>query len=694
MSNNEKKKFSPKKPIMVWDGDCDFCKKFAERFQEISKNTVEFISNQELHKKYPGAPKHDYQTSVYFLTKEISVKGAEAVFNFYYIIGKKWPKRLYNKFSVLANISEFFYKVVASNRKIFSLLGKLFYGDDFLSDTYKISSWVFGRALGLASLIAFLSLFVQTGLLIDSDGIIPFTGELKQIESFITKSNLDISKWYAKPTLLWFFQNDLWLYTILIAGIFASISLFVGLIPHISILVAWICYLSVAVVSEPFLNFQWDALLLETFFLSVFFVPWKVFDIRNDHNGPSRIGRWLLWLLIIKIMFQSGLVKFTFFGADGSNTWRDLTALNYHYWTQPIPSWISYYVDKLPLVFDKISLVFTYFCELVVPFLIFLPRRVRRFSGIMLITFQFLIVLTGNYGFFNLLTIIICFTLFDDRYLKYFFSKWVENHNISANIEVYHEKLKYVTSILVLLCFIITSVLFVKRDLRGNALNQVVTSDQPSVFEKKILELAQISRSMNAYGLFRVMTKTRPEIKIELQSKNNQWHPVIFKYKPGDEKKRPLFFFPHMPRLDWQIWFEALYYERLLSDPFAISTYQNFLSTIVVKDLDINNIRISDFLDEKARKTLDSLPPSEKRLYMNRLSSRINIYLNNSYWFSRLLSNIVTGNEVLSSHLNIDKELEYLNMKISLIHYSFDHSHNENWWETKTINSFNIELSN
>ena len=73
---------------MVWDGDCDFCKKFAERFQEISKNTVEFISNQELHKKYPGAPKYDYQSSVYFLTKENSTKGAEAVFNFYYSIEK------------------------------------------------------------------------------------------------------------------------------------------------------------------------------------------------------------------------------------------------------------------------------------------------------------------------------------------------------------------------------------------------------------------------------------------------------------------------------------------------------------------------------------------------------------------------------------------------------------------------------
>ena len=131
---------------------------------------------------------------------------------------------------------------------------------------------------------------------------------------------------------------------------------------------------------------------------------------------------------------------------------------------------------------------------------------------------------------------------------------------ISEKIEVYHEKIKYIISIIVLLCFISTTIFFVKRDLRGSALDQVTTSNQPSAFEKKILEIAQVSRSMNAYGLFRVMTKTRPEIKIELQSENGEWHPVIFKYKPGDERKRPLFIFPHMPRLDWQIWFEALYY--------------------------------------------------------------------------------------------------------------------------------------
>ena len=155
-------------------------------------------------------------------------------------------------------------------------------------------------------------------------------------------------------------------------------------------------------------------------------MPWKIYDNRKKIENPSIIGKWLLWLLIIKLMFESGLVKFTFFGQDGSNTWRDLTALNYHFWTQPIPSWISWYIDQLPSIIDKVSLVFTYWCELIVPFMIFFPRRIRRIAFFSLILFQILIILTGNYGFFNLLTIILCITLLDDQLIAHYFDKWLK----------------------------------------------------------------------------------------------------------------------------------------------------------------------------------------------------------------------------------------------------------------------------
>ena len=94
---------------MVWDGDCEFCRKFAERFEAIANGVVEFIPYQSLHKKYPKSPKLDYEKSVVFFTSTNVTIGAEAIFNFFNVIGKKWPKKLYENFSLVSKVSEFFY---------------------------------------------------------------------------------------------------------------------------------------------------------------------------------------------------------------------------------------------------------------------------------------------------------------------------------------------------------------------------------------------------------------------------------------------------------------------------------------------------------------------------------------------------------------------------------------------------------
>ena len=168
-------------------------------------------------------------------------------------------------------------------------------------------------------LIAFLSFWFQAESLISSKGIIPFGDDLNQVKSYIFKSNLEISKWLIRPSLLWISQTDIWLNIVILIGICSSFLLISGLIPHAAIMLSWICYLSIAVVCEPFLNFQWDALLLETYFLSFFLVPWKLHYNRNSLANPPALGRWLLWLLAFKLMFESGVVKFTFYGEGGSN---------------------------------------------------------------------------------------------------------------------------------------------------------------------------------------------------------------------------------------------------------------------------------------------------------------------------------------------------------------------------------------
>jgi hypothetical protein len=63
---------------------------------------------------------------------------------------------------------------------------------------------------------------------------------------------------------------------------------------------------------------------------------------------------------------------------------------------------------------------------------------------------------------------------------------------------------------------------------------------------------------VNGYGLFRVMTKERPEITIEGSDDGATWRAYEFRWKPGTLERRPEFTGPHMPRLDWQMWFAAL----------------------------------------------------------------------------------------------------------------------------------------
>jgi len=678
---------------MVWDGECDFCRLCADRFKVLVNDNIEFIPYQNIFNKYPKAPELDYKKSVVFFTKKNTYTGAAAVFRFYGEIGKKLPMWLYRKSVIFEKISESFYQFIANNRRFFRFIGQFFLGSNYLPDTYKISGWIYGRLLGFVGLIAFLSFWSQSDMLIGSSGIVPFESDLRQIEGFITKTNTDISKWFARPTILWLSQTDFWLNMVLCLGALATLSLMIGLAPHISILVSWICYLSISSVSEPFLNFQWDTLLLETYLLSIFFVPWKLFDDRKNIQNPSRIGKWLLWLLIIKLMVESGLVKFTFFGSDGSNTWRDLTALNYHYWTQPIPSWISWYVDKLPEFIDKMALVFTYCCELVIPFMIFFPRRIRRVALSSLIIFQVLIIITGNYGFFNLLTIVICVTLIDDQFVEAFFNKWF--NSAKEDNENNLEKIKLAFGLIILTCFIYTTLFFIDRDLKGNRPNINQGYNDISSIGKNLIQTAQVTRSMNAYGLFRVMTITRPEIYIEALSSDSVWRPIIFNYKPVEPNNRPKFFFPHMPRIDWQIWFEALYFERLLDNPFALSAYQRFLEAMVAEDLKMGEVSINNFIKSEDREILDSLPFAEKQKYINNLQQSINSHLKNSYWFAKFLSKLGRLDPEITQTFQLNNISDIKSLRISLYQYSFNDGDNDknNWWKIDSKNSPTIVIN-
>ena len=245
------------------------------------------------------------------------------------------------------------------------------------NNSFSFAHWLFGRSLGLVTFIAFLSYWVQADSIIGVKGLSSWKSDLEKIESFIESGNTDQTKFSLRPTLLWFstFSNHHLLFSL---GVISSLCLTIGFIPLLSGFLSWIMYLSLSVVGEPFLSFQWDALLLETLFLSLPF-PWFLF-IDFPTCQYSKWARILILLLLAKLMFESGLVKFTYFANDGSNEWISYTALNFHYWTQPLPHPLSPIVHNLPPWIDWVSLNLMYLIEIGLPFCFFLPLVFRRIA--------------------------------------------------------------------------------------------------------------------------------------------------------------------------------------------------------------------------------------------------------------------------------------------------------------------------
>ncbi|HEY8232159.1 MAG TPA: lipase maturation factor family protein, partial [Vicinamibacteria bacterium] len=252
--------------------------------------------------------------------------------------------------------------------------------------------WLFVRALALVYLCAFLSLAVQVDGLIGSRGILP----AQELLGYV-RERTGIERYWLLPTLFWLDASDGALLLACGGGAALSLALLAGLVPVPVLALLWALTLSLAGVGQVFLGYQWDALLLETGLLAVFFAPG---GLRPGVAGePPRLPLWLLRWLLFRLMFGSGLVKL----ASGDPTWRSFSALDYHYWTQPLPTWLGWYAHQLPSWFQHASVAAMFGIELLAPWLVFAGRRARLVAFFPLAGLQLLIAATGNYAFFNLL---------------------------------------------------------------------------------------------------------------------------------------------------------------------------------------------------------------------------------------------------------------------------------------------------
>jgi lipase maturation factor 1 len=404
-----------------------------------------------------------------------------------------------------------------------------------------VNRWLFLRLLGIVYLCAFASLALQVRGLIGSNGILPVADFLDTV-----RRNLDPQRYWLLPTLAWLNASNEFLQLLCWGGVLLSVLLIIGIAPIPVLALLWLLYLSLVNIGQDFMAFQWDILLLETGFLAIFFAPGCILPGLSREAAPSRTMLWLLRLLLFRLMFFSGVVKLR----GGDPTWRDLTALAYHYETQPLPSPLAWYIHQLPLLFQQLSTAFTLVVELAVPFAIFAPRQLRLIGAGLLISLQVLIMLTGNFAFFNLLTITLCITLLDDDLIRRLLPGQAGRFVVAPIPRPAAARIRpwLVTPLaIVVLCLsaALLAGLFSRGALVPRAIRQLEAGAEPF-------------HLVNSYGLFAFMTTERPEIIVEGSNDGKTWLPYTFAYKLGDVRRAPRWVAPHQPRLDWQMWFAAL----------------------------------------------------------------------------------------------------------------------------------------
>ena len=365
---------------------------WIDYWKQLTGDAVDYADSQDVGHEYPQIPPGEFKKSVQLVLPNGEMfDGAEAVFRTLH--WEVW----YEKVPGVAPITEWAYRLIAAHRDVFYWVTVLLFGRKLRPLRYDAVERLFRKALAVIWLVAFVSFAVQASGLIGSHGILPAGVYLARVQQYVPNG-----AWLAAPTVFWLSSSDGAIQGACIAGMISALLAFFGVFWRGALFAAFVLYLSLMNVSQEFLSYQWDILLLETGFLGIFL-------------GYSRVVVWLFRWLLFRLMFLSGAVKLL----SGDSTWRDLTALTVHYQTQPIPTPLAWYAHQAPVWFQKLSCGVVFFVELVIPFLVLGPRRFRAAALPFLVGLQVLILLTGNYAFFNWLALALCMFLIDDSRLPY-----------------------------------------------------------------------------------------------------------------------------------------------------------------------------------------------------------------------------------------------------------------------------------
>src|ERR1700733_11403762 len=387
------------RPRLVYDGDCAFCGYWARYWQQLTGDAVDYRSYQEVAAQYPAIAIADFQRAVQYITPDGQhASAAEASFlTLSHARGKGIWLALYRKLPGFAALSELAYAFIAAHRSAFYRVSLFLWGRDYAPPRFDRVSFLFLRLFGLIYFSAFVSFGVQAQGLIGSHGILPLPELVDAV-----RAQFGPERFFLMPMVFWWNAGDFAIQSVCWVGAGLSLLLVFNLLPRLSLFLLYVLYLSLLYGGQTFMTYQWDTYLLEGGFLAL---------LLSFATVPSI---WLLRWLLFRFMFMSGVVKLL----SGDPNWRNLSALSYHFLTQPLPTPLAWYAAQLPARVLQFATGAMFFIELVLPFLIFCPRRLRFFAGCGIVLLQSCILITGNYNWFNLQTMLLCLLLFDDAALQ------------------------------------------------------------------------------------------------------------------------------------------------------------------------------------------------------------------------------------------------------------------------------------
>lgn len=390
------------------------------------------------------------------------------------------------------------------------------------SSEYWLPRLLLQRGLGLIYLMGFLVALNQFRPLCGQKGLLPATHYMQLVP------------FRSAPSIFYLFPSDRAFQLFAWFGTGLSLAAVTGLseaygttVSMIVWFLLWAIYLSYVNIGQDFYAFGWESLLLECGFLAIFLGPVGV--------EPPVAIIWLYRWVLFRVMFGAGLIKMR-----GDPCWRDLSCLDYHFETQPMPNPVSRFFHLLPAVLRRCGVAFNHLAELVMPCLYFAPQPLAVTGGAVSAAFLFFIIVSGNFAWLNWLAFILCFSTVTTGQLPF------------LALEV--PPLAPPPPLFDAACW-------------GVAILVAIRSIQPVL---NMISPAQIMNTsfdpfhlVNTYGAFGSITRERYEIVVEGTADNapgtaSSWVEYEFRGKPGDPQGMPPLIAPYHLRLDWLMWFAAM----------------------------------------------------------------------------------------------------------------------------------------